>query len=171
MSWRVFKKDKSRKKWTVEGRDQDGVKRRMPAFRDRALSDELARNVARVVEHRRQKAPLPPLLAGWVQDPEARIRYVEAFERSDFEAMLNYYKANYPRQPYAEDTSPLVKVNCPVLVIHGLDDPYLLAGALDRTWEWIDADLTLVTIPGANHFVQQDATDLVNRSMLSWLNR
>ena len=39
----------------------------------------------------------PQTISGWVKDPEARKRYVEAFERSDFTAMLNYYKANYPR--------------------------------------------------------------------------
>jgi pimeloyl-ACP methyl ester carboxylesterase len=32
-------------------------------------------------------------------------------------------------------------------------------------------DLTLVTIPGAGHFVQQDASDLVSRTMRSWLLR
>ena len=36
-------------------------------------------------------------LSGWVSDPAARKRYVDAFERSDFDAMLNYYKANYPK--------------------------------------------------------------------------
>ena len=49
-------------------------------------------------------------LAGWVKDPEAKPKYVEAFKRSDFGAMLNYYKRNYPREPYTEDTSPLKKV-------------------------------------------------------------
>jgi pimeloyl-ACP methyl ester carboxylesterase len=39
-------------------------------------------------------------LAGWVKDPKAREKYIEAFRRSDFEAMLNYYKQNYPREPY-----------------------------------------------------------------------
>ena len=39
----------------------------------------------------------PETISGWVRDPEARKRYIEAFERSDFTAMLNYYKANYPR--------------------------------------------------------------------------
>ena len=67
MAWRVFKKDPKRSKWTIEGRDHLNVKWRMPAFRDKALSEELARNVAKIVEHRRQDAPLPPLLAGWVQ--------------------------------------------------------------------------------------------------------
>ena len=34
-------------------------------------------------------------LSGWVRDPTARKRYVEAFKNSDFDAMLNYYKRNY----------------------------------------------------------------------------
>lgn len=110
-------------------------------------------------------------LAEWVTDPDARAKYVEAFRRSDFEAMLNYYKRNYPKAPYAEDSSPLVKVKCPVLMIHGLDDWALLPGALNGTWDWLEKDLTLVTIPGAGHFVQQDATDLVNRTMKMWLAR
>ena len=110
-------------------------------------------------------------LAFWVKDPKAREKYIEAFKRSDIEAMLNYYKRNYPKEPYTEDTSPLVKVKAPVLMIHGLNDTALLAGALNNTWEWLERDLTLVTIPGAGHFVQQDASDLVTRTMKMWLAR
>jgi len=111
----------------------------------------------------------PEQLAFWVKDPGARTRYIEAFKRSDFEAMLNYYKRNYPREPYTEDTSPVTKAQVPVLMIHGLDDKALLPGALNNTWDWLDKDFTLVTIPGAGHFVQQDAADLVSRSMRAWL--
>ena len=75
-------------------------------------------------------------LAGWVTDEAARSKYVAAFERSDFEAMLNYYKRNYPREPYREDKSPVVKVKAPVLLIHGLKDKALLAPALNNTWDW-----------------------------------
>jgi len=110
-------------------------------------------------------------LAFWVRDPEARAKYVEAFKRSDFEAMLNYYKRNYPREPYIEDATPVLKAQMPVLMIHGLGDTYLLSGALNNTWDWLDKDLTLVTIPAAGHFVQQDAADLVSRSMRAWLLR
>ena len=110
-------------------------------------------------------------LAGWVKNPLDRAHYIEAFKRSSFEAMLNYYKANYPREPYEERTEPLPKVKCPVLMIHGLNDQALLSGGLNNTWEWLEKDLTLVTVPGAGHFVQQDAADLVTRSMLMWLNR
>lgn len=110
-------------------------------------------------------------LAAWVKNPQAREKYVEAFRHSDFEAMLNYYQRNYPRAPYTEDTSPVVKVKCPVLMIHGLEDWALLPGALNGTWDWVEKDLTLVTVPGAGHFVQQDAAEFVTRTMKMWLAR
>lgn len=109
-------------------------------------------------------------LARRVSDPEVRAKYVEAFQRSDFEAMLNYYKANYPREPYTEDTSPILKVQAPVLMFHGLRDTALLSGALNNTWDWLDKDLTLVTVPNAGHWVQQDASDLVSKTMKWWLS-
>ena len=145
-----------------------GLMRELSKGEEQAANSQYARNFQ---QEGAQQVFTPEALAGWVSNPAARALYIEAFKRSDFEAMLHYYKANYPRPPYTEDTSPLVKVQCPVLVIHGLEDQYLLAGALDRTWEWIDNDLTLVTIPGSGHFVQQDATEIVNRSILAWLNR
>ena len=108
-------------------------------------------------------------LARWVKNKTARAKYVEAFKRSDFEAMLNYYKKNYPRMPYKEDTSPVVRVQAPVLMFHGLNDRALLPAALNGTWKWVGKDLPLVTVPGAGHFVQQDASELVSRTMKMWL--
>jgi epoxide hydrolase 4 len=113
-------------------------------------------------------------LAGWVKDEDARARYIDAFNRSDFEAMLNYYRANYPRP--GQDSATLTpmtptKVTVPVLEFHGLADQALLPGALSGTWDWVDKDFTLVTIPGAGHFVQQDASDLVTTTMSDWLER
>ncbi|MFP6764939.1 MAG: alpha/beta hydrolase, partial [Planctomycetaceae bacterium] len=60
---------------------------------------------------------------------------------------------------------------CPVLMIHGLQDKALLQGALNGTWNWIDKDLTLVTLPDAGHCVQQDAPETVTRTMVRWLTR
>jgi pimeloyl-ACP methyl ester carboxylesterase len=109
-------------------------------------------------------------LAGWVKDEADRARYVEALKRSSLEGMLNYYKANYPRPPYKDDPdSPMPRVKCPVLIIHGLKDIYLLHGALNDTWTWVDNVLTLVTIPDAGHFVQHDAPEVVTRTMVKWL--
>ena len=109
-------------------------------------------------------------LVEWVKDPEARSKYVTAMQRSSLEGMLNYYKANYPREPYTvpDDAGPLVK--CPVLMILGLKDKALLPGGLNDTWKWLEKDLTLVTIPEADHFVQQDAADKVTRTIVNWLD-
>ncbi|MCP4787518.1 MAG: alpha/beta hydrolase [Fuerstiella sp.] len=108
-------------------------------------------------------------LTFWVKDENAKTKYVEAFRRSSFEGMLNYYKANYPREPYQSpmDDPPMVK--CPVLMIHGLKDTALLPGALNDTWQWLEEDLTLVTLPQAGHFVQQDAAPTVTRTISNWL--
>jgi pimeloyl-ACP methyl ester carboxylesterase len=109
-------------------------------------------------------------LAGFVADAESHAKYVEAFRRSDFEAMLDYYKVNYPREPYVDQPGPLVKVKAPVLMFHGLKDSALLASALNETWEWVEKDLTIVTVPNAGHWVQKDAADLVSRNMKAWLS-
>jgi pimeloyl-ACP methyl ester carboxylesterase len=144
----------------------------------RGLSRELANNpdqqaaskYARVFQEPDSHTKLTAAaLAGWVKDPEAKKLYVEAFERSSLEAMMAYYQRNYPRPPYQQSTDPR-KLSMPVLLIHGLKDTALLSPALNGTWDWID-DLTLVTIPEAGHFVQQDATQKVSRSVKSWLGR
>jgi epoxide hydrolase 4 len=114
----------------------------------------------------------PESLSAWVHDPVARERYIEAFRRSDFEAMLQYYKQNYPRQPYQDaklNLPQLNKVQAPVLQIHGLQDQWLLPGGLNSTWEWLENSWTLLTIPQAGHFVQHDAADLVSRTIENWL--
>jgi pimeloyl-ACP methyl ester carboxylesterase len=112
----------------------------------------------------------PELLVFWVKEPEARKFYLEALKRSSMEGMLNYYKANYPRPPYRLERD-LPQVKCPVLMIHGLKDPYLLSGALNDTWKWIDNELTLITLPQAGHFVHRDAAPQVTARMLEWLLR
>jgi len=145
-----------------------GLMRELARTPEQQQNSQYARDFQQEGAHLKLTAEL---LAGWVQDPEARAQYIEAFRRSDFEAMLNYYKRNYPREPYVEDASPVVKVQCPVLMIHGLKDKYLLHPALNGNWEYVEKDLTLVTIPEADHFVQQDAAELVTRTMKAWLAR
>jgi pimeloyl-ACP methyl ester carboxylesterase len=119
-------------------------------------------------------------LVNWVKDPDVRRVYRDALARSSVEGMLNYYKANYPRDgesardaaaKRSSGAATYSPVRCPVLLIHGLQDQALLPGALNDTWDWVDSDLTLVTIPRAGHFVQQDAADLVTRAIVSWLKR
>jgi epoxide hydrolase 4 len=117
-----------------------------------------------------EKALMPEFLAFWVKEPEARKKYVEALRRSSMEGMLNYYKANYPKEPYKDDKE-FPPVKCPVLMIHGLQDQYLLPGALNDNWRWVEKDFTLVTVPNAGHFVHRDAPELVTGTMVRWLTR
>src|SRR6187431_2548693 len=73
-----------------------GLSRELRTNAEQIKNSEYARNF-------QEKTPADPTvffgrpmtaenLAGWVRDPAARKHYVEAFKRSDFEAMLNYYK-------------------------------------------------------------------------------
>lgn len=112
----------------------------------------------------------PEFLVFWVKDADDRKVYLEAFKRSSMEGMLNFYKANYPREPYKSDQD-FPPVKCSVLMIHGLEDQYLLPGALNDTWKLVEKDFTLVTIPKAGHFVHRDAPELVTGTMLRWLTR
>lgn len=112
----------------------------------------------------------PQTLSGWVTDAAARPKYEEAFARSSFDAMLAYYKQNYPRADGSSPppaAPPVLKI--PVLVFHGLQDTALHSDGLNNTWDWIDADTTIVTAPTAGHFVQQDAAELVTNTLRWWL--
>lgn len=104
-------------------------------------------------------------------DPDALANYQAAFDRSSFNGMMNYYRQNYGDLSGFSEEDPVELVKMPVLLIHGLKDTALHHHALNNTWEWLEKDLTLVTIPDAGHWVQRDAADLVTRSMKMWLNR
>jgi len=145
-----------------------GLNRELANNPDQQRNSQYARNFQQPDAHEKLSAER---LTRWVKGEAKRAKYVEAMKRSDFEAMLNYYKRNYPRPPYEEDTSEPVRLKMPVLLIHGLDDSALLHGALNRTWEWLDSDLTLVTVPGAGHFVHHDKPDFINRTLKMWLMR
>lgn len=111
-------------------------------------------------------------LAGWVKDPKEKPGYVAAFKRSDFAAMMNYYRANYPKGVGETAAAPVVfpPIKVPVLVIHGMKDTALNAAGHNGTWDHVTADTTILMIPTAGHFVQHDAQDLVDRTIKDWLN-
>jgi pimeloyl-ACP methyl ester carboxylesterase len=113
-------------------------------------------------------------LAGWVTDPEMKPKYVEAFKQSSFAGMMNYYRANYPagnNAPPANAPPPAFpKITVPVLVMHGMKDTALLSYGHNDTWDQVAKDTTVVMLPDAGHFIQQDAADLVNAQVRSWLD-
>lgn len=144
-----------------------GLGRELASNPDQQKASEYAR---RFQQPDSDKALTAEALANWVTDPAAKAKYIEAFRRGDFAAMMAYYQRNYPRPPYPAPPADFKKLTMPVLLIHGLKDWALLSPALNGTWDWVD-DLTLVTIPEAGHFVQSDAPEKVNRSVKMWLAR
>lgn len=116
-------------------------------------------------------------LSGWVKDPVAKKHYETAFSRSYIDGMIAYYRANTPTKEQRAEwlKNPIIpelpKVKMPVLAIFGTQDKFVLKGGLNNTWDWMDSDFTLVTIPNAGHFVQQDASEMVSKSMKMWLLR
>lgn len=146
-----------------------GLMRELANNPEQQKNSNYARNFQKP-EAAKQMSPL--LLTMWVKDPEAKKKYNKAFQLSSMEGMLNYYKANYPREPYSDNTGSAAEfpqITCPVLMFHGLKDKALLPGALAGTWDWIDNDLTLITIPESDHFIQQDAAEKVTKNMVRWL--
>ena len=94
-------------------------------------------------------------------------RYREAFARSSYDGMLNYYRANYGQASGAGVETPNLPM--PVLQFHGLKDMAVDKDGLKNTWDWIAADYTLVTIPSSGHWVQSEASELVSSTMKAWL--
>jgi pimeloyl-ACP methyl ester carboxylesterase len=147
----------------------------------RGLLRELAHNpqqqknsqYAREFQKEDAHAKLTPEALVQFLPTQERGKYVEAFRKSDFEAMLHYYKRNYPREPYTEPAEAAVmpKVRAPVLMFHGLKDWALLAPALNNTWEWVEKDLTIVTLPNAGHWSHWEAAEQVTGTVESWLGR
>jgi pimeloyl-ACP methyl ester carboxylesterase len=111
------------------------------------------------------------VLAGIVApgDEETRTRYLEAFGRSSFKGMMNYYRQNYPRPPYESNKIEIQNVSVPVLQFHGLKDTALHHHGLNNTWEWIDSSYTLVTIPKVGHWAHHEAAELVTNTIRWWL--
>jgi len=109
--------------------------------------------------------------ASWVTDPEAKKVYIEAFRRSSFASMMNYYRANYPTasgDAVVVETYP--KINVSTLVIHGMKDTALLSPGHNGTWDHVSKDTTVMMLPDATHWIERDAGPLVNRTIRDWLN-
>lgn len=171
IAWRTtfFRPDLVNKLVIMSVPHPTGMAREMATNADQQKNSQYARNFQ---QEGSEKNLTAEGLAGWVKDPAAKPGYVEAFKRSDFAAMMNYYRANYPRgvgETAAPPPAP-PRIKVPVLVIHGMKDTALNAAGHSGTWNHVDADTTVVMFPQAAHFVQHDAAAQVNRTIRDWLD-
>jgi pimeloyl-ACP methyl ester carboxylesterase len=144
-----------------------GLRRELAGNAEQRKNSQYAREFQEADSHTRISAEGLSKIA----PAEVRATYQEAFERSDLEGMMNYYRRNYPRAPYADGGPETPRVSCPVLQFHGLKDWALLPGALNDTWKWLDGEWTLVTIPNAGHWAHWEAASTVTRTLVDWLKR
>jgi pimeloyl-ACP methyl ester carboxylesterase len=80
-------------------------------------------------------------------------------------AMLNYYRANIRRIAEAGPTpAPLAM---PTLLLWGEGDAYL-SPALTSGLEPFVRDLTVRSMPGVSHWIQQDAPEEIKRAIAQW---
>ena len=83
-------------------------------------------------------------------------------------AMLNYYRAAV-RNVRSERRLGFPRIDVPTLMIWGLEDRALGRATTEGTGEYVD-DLTIRYLPGVSHWVQQEAPELVNAILTSWLD-
>jgi len=146
-----------------------GLVRELAKLGQQHQNSQYARNFQQPDSH--QYISVDTLASSRAQgDTALQEKYLEAFQRSSTESMMNYYKANYPREPYTSGSFvELDKIKMPVLQFHGLNDRALLPGALNDTWEELEKNWTLVTVPGAGHWVHVEKPEFVNEMILAWL--
>ena len=108
--------------------------------------------------------------SGWVRDPEAKPKYIEAFGRSSFAGMMNYYRANYPPiLPPGSPIAELPKLNVPILILSGVNDQALLPQGHNNSWLRSNKDVTVTWLPGVGHWIEQEAPELSGGTISGWL--
>ena len=110
-------------------------------------------------------------LSAWVADFGFKARQEQAMARSSLDGMLNYYRVNWPVEPYQVRSDQPPHVQAPTLLIHGLNDPYALPAGLNDIWQWIDNELEIYTLPGAEHFIQHENAPQVVQRLRQWLGQ
>lgn len=149
----------------------NGLRRELATNPDQQKASEYARNFQSDLDICKKLSAkfLAYMVVGNSNDSVKLKRYTDAMSRSDCEAMMSYYRQNYPSEPYTDYRQIELKAEVPVLLIFGLQDRFLLADALNNTWDWIDNDLTIVTIPNAGHFVHHEKPDKIIAYIRFWM--
>jgi pimeloyl-ACP methyl ester carboxylesterase len=144
-------------------------------FQQPGLADEaLARDVRRTLTTSRQwtaewasDADSVPKLAPWLSEDELAV-YVDAFERTGFTGGLNWYR-NIDRNWQLTEGVAHSHVVQPALFLTGELDPvrrFMPAAAMQG---WVDDLRAEIVVPGAGHWVQQQAPEVVNAALLEFL--
>ena len=99
----------------------------------------------------------------------------EAAKRTSKQAIVYWYRVNYPRPPYTLDSegwgsrgSAFPQVKAPTLTLKANPGRGLQVGGVKDLWSWVDSELTVVT-KAIGHGMMEEDPAWVNRTILSWL--
>jgi pimeloyl-ACP methyl ester carboxylesterase len=144
-------------------------------FQQPGVADEaLARDVRRTLTTSRQwtadwalEDGSEPRLPPWLSEQELAV-YVEAFERTGFTGGLNWYR-NMDRN--WEVTEPVAerRVQQPAMFLTGELDPVRRFMPAEAMHGWVSDLRAEIVVPGAGHWVQQQAPEVVNEALVEFL--
>ncbi len=98
-------------------------------------------------------------------------RFVEMISRPGrLTAGINWYRANvHPSTYLSGQRLPLPPISSPVMLIWGLDDPYLTWELGRRAGEFVEGPFVLQSLPDTGHWVQQERPNEVSKLILEFL--
>jgi pimeloyl-ACP methyl ester carboxylesterase len=141
-----------------------------PGVADAALACDVRRTLTTSRQWTAQWAEQdgsPTKRAEWLSEEELAV-YVNAFERTGFTGGLNWYR-NIDRN--WELTADLAgrRVEQPALFLTGELDPVRRFMPAEAMHGWVTDLRAEVVVPGAGHWVQQQAPEAVNTTLLDFL--
>jgi pimeloyl-ACP methyl ester carboxylesterase len=115
--------------------------------------------------------PVPDALPDWLTADDLAV-YVEAFRASGFRGPLNYYR-NLDRNWELSAPWQGAVITQPALFITGEHDPVrAFSAAAEANLTAAVPNLTeVVVVPGAGHWVQQEAPEAVTTALLAFLDK
>lgn len=109
----------------------------------------------------------PALLSAVVSDHAAREELALALQRSDPEAIRNYYRANLP----SSRIEAVVPVRAPTLILYGDKDRFIPERYYALSAEHVARSCEIRKIPRAGHFLHTESAEQVTSELDSWFRR
>jgi pimeloyl-ACP methyl ester carboxylesterase len=95
--------------------------------------------------------------------------YVEAFERTGFTGGLNWYRNIDRNWELTADVAGR-RVQQPALFLTGEQDPVRSFMPAEAMQGWVSDLRAQIVVPGAGHWLQQQAPEAVNAALLEFLH-
>lgn len=144
----------------------------------RTLAQVLAFQAPWLAERRLTGDGVGELIRRWwgdgTPDPEAVERYRRAMQLPFVATTSLEYFRRAARSTGRREARSLAEaldrpVTCPVLQLHGARDTWVLPSAAARSRRRVEGPLYAQILPGAGHFLPEEAPEQVTSRLLSWL--